>query len=619
MSTKNLIKENIKKIELLFPQCITEVQVDGHIERTLDFNLLKQELGIDETAVERYQFTWPGKAKAKILANMPVNKSLRPCRLGSINFDATENIYIEGDNLEVLKLLRETYLGKIKMIYIDPPYNTGNDFVYNDNYAMKSGEFSKINDFDEYGNRLEKNNGADGQYHTNWLNMMYPRLRVARDLLSDDGIIFISIDDELGNLIKICNEIFGEQNFESCITWRRRTNQPNDKSKMIAKVSEYILVYSKNSSILQSKKTFNGVPLSEERRNDYKNPDRDPKGPWSTNPWKAATGRGGTKYTITTPTGKQYTETWYGNEETFNNLLLDNRVYWTDNGNGMPRIKIYLKDAELSGQAAINFFTPDRFGSNQEGSAELEQLLGIKGIFDNPKPTLLIKSLIQIATNDNDIILDFFSGSGTTADAVMQINKEQRTKRKYICVQIDEKTAENSIAFKNGYNTIPEIAKTRIKNAGINITKQTNLSDFKVDVGFRLLKLSRSNFKDVYVNPDKINQTKLDILVDNIEPDCTAEDLLFHVMLQLGIDLSATISSEIVDGKTIYKVNNGYIIACFDKDITENVVKHMAQIKEPIIPVYAIFRDSCMSSDEIACNYEQIFKTYGPEINVKTI
>ena len=508
------VQRNIELIGKLFPNAITEVKRDGKVEHAIDFDVLRQELSdsIVEGREERYQFTWPDKKKAMLAANAPITATLRPVVADSVGKDGTpggfdsENLYIEGDNLEVLKLLQETYLGKVKMIYIDPPYNTGNDFVYEDDFAQRTEDYMENSgQYDEEGNRMVTNTESNGRFHTDWLNMIYPRLKLAKDLLAEDGVIFISIDDyEMDNLLKLSEEVFGLDNFESCIAWRRRTNQPNDKSKMIAKVSESIIVFAKNGKFLSEKKAFHGIPLSEERCKEYKNPDDDPCGAWSTNPWKAAVGRGGTRYTITTPTGISFTETWYGNEETFKSLVSKNRVYWTDNGNGFPRIKIYLSDAKRDGQAAINFFTPERFGSNQEGSSELEQLFGHKGIFDNPKPTKLIRSLVQMASNDDSIVLDFFSGTATTAHAVMQLNAEDGGHRKFIMVQLPEKTDEKSEAYKAGYKNICEIGKERIRRAGKKIKEDAGLTaPADLDIGFRCLRLDSSNMENIYYTPEE--------------------------------------------------------------------------------------------------------------------
>lgn len=613
------VARNIELIGNLFPGAVTEVMRDGKVERAIDFDVLRQELSdcIVEGREERYQFTWPDKKKAMLAANAPITATLRPVVADSVGRDGTpggfdsENLYIEGDNLEVLKLLQETYLGKVKMIYIDPPYNTGNDFVYEDDFAQSTGEYMENSgQYDEEGNRMVTNTESNGRFHTDWLNMIYPRLKLAKDLLAEDGVIFISIDDnESGNLRKICDDIFGELNFISDIAWRRRTNQPNDKSKMIAKVAENILVYAKNLVFLSDRKAFHGVPLSDERKAEYKNPDNDPRGPWSTNPWKAAVGRGGTKYSITTPKGITYTETWYGTKETFESLLSEKRVHWTDNGAGFPRIKIYLKDAEKEGQAAINFFTHEKYGSNQEGSSEVEQLLGRKGMFDNPKPTKLLRSLTQVASDEESIILDFFSGSATTAHAVMQLNAEDGGHRKFIMVQLPELCDEKSEAYKAGYPNICEIGKERIRRAGRKIKEDAGLTaPSDLDIGFRCLRLDESNMKPVYYTPGEVEQWDLFSLVDNVKPDRTPEDLLFQVMLDLGVLLSSPIEVKEIAGKKVFNVADGFLLACFDHDVTDETVKAIAQMK----PYYAVFRDSSMANDSVATNFDQIFETYSP-------
>ena len=641
LQTHNIVDENIKKIAELFPNCLTErLDEHGKSVAAIDFDQLRQELSKDivEGPEERYQFTWPDKRNAIRLANAPTTDTLRPCREESVDFDNTQNLYIEGDNLEVLKLLRENYLGKVKMIYIDPPYNTGNDFVYNDSFRTESLEFrAKSGNYDEEGNLLTdvytRNTESNGRFHTDWLNMIYPRLKVAKDLLSEDGVIFISMDDnEVENLRKLSDEVFGEQNFQSCITWRRRTNQPNDKSRMIAKVAEYILVYAKNDQYLSNNKLFHGVPLSEKRRSEYTNPDNDPKGAWSTNPWKAAVGRGGTTYEITTPTGVTFLETWYGTKETFENCIKENRVHWTDNGNGFPRMKIYLKDAEKEGQAAINFLNCDQYGSNQEGSSEMDELFVKKGIFDNPKPTRLIKAFAHIASDNDSLILDFFSGSATTAHAVMQLNAEDGGNRKFIMVQLPEATDEKSEAYKAGYKNICEIGKERIRRAGKiikdNLDNKDNSStgpstpslfdeekscpklselSSKLDIGFRVLKLDSSNMQDVYYSPEQFNENLL--FEDNIKHDRTDEDLLFQSMIELGIELSAKIEQREIAGKTVWSVADNYLMACFDKDVNETAITEIARQH----PYYFVLRDSSLATDNVADNFEQIWEEYSKE------
>lgn len=613
MESPDMTAQNIDRIAALFPNCVTEAS-DGHggIKRAINFELLKQMLSPDVVdGDERYEFTWVGKKAAIVEANKPIRKTLRPCVEESKDWDNTENLYIEGDNLEVLKLLQESYLGKVKMIYIDPPYNTGNDFIYADDFMRSQEEENEqMGMYDEDDNRLFKNTDTNGRFHSDWCSMIYSRLMLARNLLTDDGVIFISIDDnELDDLHMICNEVFGEDNFESCVAWRRRTNQPNDKSKMIAKVAEYILVYAKNSVRLAEHKGFYGVPLTEDRKNEYKNPDQDPRGPWSTNPWKAAVGRGGTKYCITTPTGIVYDETWYGTKQTFDKLLAENRVHWTDGGNGYPRIKIYLSDAEREGQAAINFFTPDRYGSNQEGSSTLQGLMEHKGLFDNPKPTTLIKALLRLAMHPDSIILDFFSGSATTAHAVMQLNAEDGGHRKFIMVQLPEPCDEASEAYKAGYKNICEIGKERIRRAGDKIKSESPMTTQDLDIGFRVLKLDDSNMKDVYYAPDDYDQGMLAGLESNIKDDRTDLDLLFGCLIDWGLPLSLPYSSEQIDGCTVHTYNGGDLIACFDANIPESVVKEIAKRK----PLRAVFRDSGFASSPEKINVFEIFKLYMPE------
>lgn len=619
MESVDMTAQNIEKIGKLFPNCITEtVDENGNLKKAINFELLKQMLSNDVfDGDEAYEFTWVGKKASIVEANKPIRKTLRPCKDESVDWDNTENLYIEGDNLEVLKLLQESYLGKIKMIYIDPPYNTGNDFIYRDSFKVDFGKYEDdLGIMDDAGNRLFKNVDSNGRFHSDWCSMVYSRLLLARNLLSKDGIIFISIDDnELENLYMICNEVFGESNFESCITWRRRTNQPNDKSKMIAKVSEYILVYAKNSTYLAKSKGFYGVPLTKERKNEYKNPDNDPRGPWSTNPWKAAVGRGGSKYTIITPTGIVYDETWYGTKKTFDLLLSENRVHWTDGGNGYPRVKVYLSDVEREGQAAINFFTPDRYGSNQEGSAILQNLMEVKGMFDNPKPTTLIKALMRLAMHEDSVVLDFFSGSATTAHATMQLNAEDGGHRKFIMVQLPELCDEKSEAFKAGYKNICEIGKERIRRAGKKIKEESPLTTQDLDTGFRVFKLDDSNMTDVYYNPAEYSQDLLSSLESNIKSDRTDLDLLFGCLLEWGLPLSLPYSSKEIDGCTVHDYNDGDLIACFDENVPDSVIKAIAKKQ----PLRAVFRDSSFSDSPSKINVGEIFKLLAPDTRVKVI
>lgn len=621
LSSEDGTRLNIEALYKLFPSCFTEARdkKTGELRHVVDFKRLREMLGKEavEDEPEAYEFTWVGKRAAKREAATPTDKTLRPVPESSVNWDNTKNVYIEGDNLDALKLLQKAYVGKVKMIYIDPPYNTGNDFVYHDDFKQTVDEYEEAaGNVDELGNRFVKNTDSNGRFHSDWCSMIYPRLRLAHSLLSRDGVIFISIDDnEVNTLKNICDEIFGESNFQAAITWRRRTNQPNDKSKMIAKVAEFILVYSKDDFYLSSNKLFHGVPLSDKRVSEYTNPDNDPNGPWSTNPWKAAVGRGGTTYDITTPLGITYHETWYGTKDTFEIYLKEGRVHWTDGGKGVPRIKIYLKDVQDEGQSAINFFNCDQFGSNQEGSAEVEYLFNKKGVFDNPKPTKLIKSFVHIASEKDSIILDFFSGSATTADAVMQINAEDEGHRKYILVQLPEEVPETSEAYGAGFKRICEIGEERIRRAGKKIEDelkekqpdlfaQGNGNKPNLDTGFRVYRIDSSNMKDVYFAPKDLDPKQLNLFEDNVKEDRTELDLLYGCILDWGLQLSLPMTTEKVDGVTIYTVNEGDLVACFGKPITDNVVKAMADKT----PRRVLFRDRCFDEDEQKINIFEQFK-----------
>ncbi len=614
MHSLNKVDENIKKIGTQFPNSITErLNQQGEVEYAIDFDILKQELSsvIVAGREERYQFTWPDKKESILLANAPIAKTLRPCREESVDFDDTENLYIEGDNLEVLKLLQETYLGKVKMIYIDPPYNTGHDFVYEDDFAQNTSEYlENSGQFDDEGNRLVKNLDTNGRFHTDWLNMIYPRLKLARDLLTDDGVIFISIDDnEVAQLRKICSEIFGENNFEGHIHWRRRHNQPNDKTKMIGIVTEHILAFAKNSSLLKK----SGVGKLNLTTN-FSNPDNDPLGCWASKPWKVGSDQSGSKYTIITPTGKILKEEWMGEEKTFKKYLKEGRIYFPKEGNGMPRKKYYQFEREEEGQCATNWWTHEQFGNNQGANDYATTLFGVKNIFSNPKPIELIKALLKIANvKSKHIVLDFFSGSATTADTTMQLNAEDGGNRKFIMVQLPEPTDEKSEAYKAGYKNICEIGKERIRRAGNKIAKENPQAKF--DKGFRVLKCDSTNMKEVYYNPAEYNADLLDVLIDNIKADRTPEDLLFQVMLDLGVLLSSDIKQTTIAGKTVFNVADSFLMACFDTDINEEIITVIAKQK----PYYFVMRDSSMANDSVATNFQQIFNTYSPETKKKVL
>ena len=611
MHSLDKLNDNILKIGALFPNCLTErINSNGEVERAIDFDVLRQELSkeIVEGNEERYQFTWPDKKNAMRLANAPINKTLRPCREESVDFDATQNLYIEGDNLEVLKLLQETYLGKIKMIYIDPPYNTGNDFVYEDDFSQSAEEyFANSGQQDEDGNRLVQNTESNGRFHTDWLNMMYPRLKLAKDLLSDDGVIFISIDDnEKRNLKNLCDEIFGEVNFVASIIWKKKYGIQND-AKYFSANHDYVLVYSKTIGSYKQ----NLLPRTEEQNKRYRNPDNDPRGPWKAGDMSVGRYTPKDCYEIVTPSGRKVLppsgNSWRLSEDTFKAYLADNRIWFGADGNNVPAIKRFLTEVK-DGTVSSTIWEYDEVGHTDKAKKELNALFDGKAYFDYPKSVLFIKKMLVLATSQDSIVLDFFSGSATTAHAVMQLNAEDGGKRKFIMVQLPEECDTKSEAYKAGYKNICEIGKERIRRAGKKIKEDNPLTTQDLDIGFRVLKCDSSNMKDVYYTPSEYNSGLFDALADNIKEDRTPEDLLFQVMLDLGVLLSSKIEAVEIGGKHIYNVEDGYLMACFDSDLTDEVITEVAKLQ----PYYFVMRDSSMASDSVAANFEQIFNTYSP-------
>lgn len=651
MHTANKADENFKKLATMFPNAVTEtIDENGEVVRAIDKGVLMQEINtkVVDGNEERYQFTWPDKKKSVLLANAPINKTLRPvrdnettstgsdsegkpyCSSGSVNFDNTENLYIEGDNLEVLKLLQETYLGKIKMIYIDPPYNTGHDFVYEDDFAQETSEYlANSGQFDEKGNRLVPNPETNGRFHTDWLNMLYPRLRLAKDLLSDDGVIFISIDDnEIDNLKKICNEIFGEINLVAEIPWQSRASIQNDTDLSVN--HEYICVYAKkrrlenrrlkenNYTEWHSNDSFVCKPLPLDK-SKFDNPDNDPRGLWKADPFDAPNVRPNLTYPVTNPnTGEEHLpprgRCWRFLPAKFSSALADNRIVWTNNGLGRPQLKVFYEEKKEFGSVDNSWFSADRIGTSTNGTKELMKLFDGQVFFDTPKPTSLLLKLIDLAnTKDNNIILDFFSGSATTAHAVMQLNAEGGGNRRFIMVQLPEETDEKSEAYKTGYKNICEIGKERIRRAAKKIAEDN--PEAKFDGGFRVLKCDSSNMKDVYYNPADYEASLFSRLEDNIKEDRTPEDLLFQVMLDLGVLLSSKIEETTIAGKKVFNVEDNYLIACFDDNITEDVIREIAKQR----PYYFVMRDSSMANDNVATNFEQIFATYSPDTARKVL
>lgn len=507
--------------------------------------------------------------------------------------------------------MQESYLNKIKMIYIDPPYNTGNDFIYNDDFKISSEEYAdETGEVDEEGNRMFKNTNSNGRFHSDWCSMMYSRLLLARNLLSENGVIFISINDnEQENLKEICNEIFGKQNFEGHIHWRRRHNQPNDKTKMIGIVAEHVLVYAKSSTILKS----DGVGKLDLTAS-FTNPDHDPKGPWASKPWKVGSDQSGSRYTIITPTGKVLEEEWMGEEATYNRFLKEGRIYFPKGGDGLPRKKYYQFEREEEGQCATNWWTHEQFGNNQKANNQMTELFGIKNIFSNPKPIELIEAMLKISNSqNNDICLDFFSGSATTAHAVMQLNAEDGGNRKFIMVQLPEKTDEKSEAYQAGYKNICEIGKERIRRAEKKIHEDH--PDAKFDDGFRVLKLDDTNMNNVYYAAGDYTQDLLTMMESNIKSDRTDLDLLFGCLLEWGIPLSLPYTSEIIEGCTVHNYNDGDLIACFNENVPESVIETIAKRQ----PLRAVFRDSSFADSPAKINVGEIFKLLAPDTRVKVI
>ena len=633
------VQRNIELIGKLFPNAITEVKRNGKVEHAIDFDVLRQELSdsIVEGREERYQFTWPDKKKAMLAANAPITATLRPVVTDSVGKDGTpggfdsENLYIEGDNLEVLKLLQETYLGKVKMIYIDPPYNTGNDFVYEDDFAQSTEDYmGNSGQYDEEGNRMVTNTESNGRFHTDWLNMIYPRLKIAKDLLAEDGVIFISIDDgEAANLLKVCNDIFGESNFVADLIWQKKFSRSNDAT-YFSTMHDHILCYCK-SNIMQNENGWRIglLPREGEIPNGYANPDNDPRGVWTSVILSAKSGSDSLLYEIQTPSGRKVLPPsgryWSCSKDTFEKWKADGRIWFGSNGDGTPRKKTFLSEVQ-QGLRPNTILFQDSVGNNQEAKQETKALFNGYGVFDGPKPVRLLNVLLKIAnTKDDSIILDFFSGSATTAHAVMKLNAEDGGHRKFIMVQLPEKTDEKSEAYKAGYKNICEIGKERIRRAGKQIlsaggqlsmdrvrldTNSTlNTPNSTLDVGFRCLRLDSSNMENVYYTPEEISQQDMFSLVDNVKPDRTPEDLLFQVMLDLGVLLSSPIEVKEIAGKKVFNVAEGFLLACFDHDVTEETVKAIAQMK----PYCAVFRDSSMANDSVATNFDQIFETYSPE------
>jgi adenine-specific DNA-methyltransferase len=625
METPDLTSENIAKIAALFPNCITEMLDEERstpekkvYKRAVNFELLKQMLSPDVVdGDEAYEFTWVGKKAAIVEANKPIRKTLRPCVAESKDWDTTENLYIEGDNLEVLKLLQESYLGKVKMIYIDPPYNTGNDFIYADDFRMESEEWKvESGEWSEEGDRLFKNTDTNGRFHSDWCSMIYSRLLLARNLLTDDGVIFISISDaEVDNLKKICDEVMGAKNYLGDIIWNSTKSVTN--TALISVSHTYNLVYFRNIEYFVNHRNEFRLP---EKGEGFSNPDNDPRGEWKADPFQVGGWRPNQQYDIVNPkTGVVYKPnpgcSWKNDYVNFQRLLKDNRIVFGSTGEAGPQRKRFIWEAQERGMVAKTIW--DDVETTTNGTQLLKKLFGQAGIFDNPKPVEFVKKLLQLGTHETAIVLDFFSGSATTAHAVMQLNAEDGGHRKFIMVQLPEKCDEASEAYKAGYKNICEIGKERIRRAGEKTLKEQlannnstlNSPNSKLDIGFRVLKLDSTNMKDVYYAPCDYDQDFLHQLESNIKDDRTDLDLLFGCLIEWGLPLSLPYKSEQIDGCTVHTYNDGDLIACFDANIPESVVKEIAQRK----PLRAVFRDSGFASSPEKINVFEIFKLYMPE------
>lgn len=667
MQSPDMVANNIDKIAALFPHCVTET-AEG---KAVDFDLLKQEFNtkIVEGTKERYRLEWPGKREAIVTANLPTTKTLRPIREDSVDFDTTQNLYIEGDNLEVLKLLQESYLNKIKMIYIDPPYNTGKDFVYKDNFKKDATESNLESGLiDDEGNKLvglKLNPETNATYHSDWLSMMYPRLKLARNLMTEDGVIFISIDDnEVHNLRKLCDEVFGGMNFVANVIWQKKYSPQND-AKWFSNMHDHILCYSKNKDIWRP----NLYDRTEEQNARYSNPDNDPRGDWKSSDFSVKTYSANYDYPVTTPSGRivnpPTSRCWRTSKENFEKLVNDNRIWFGANGENVPSVKKFLTEVKQGITPSTIWFRSD-VGDNQEAAKEIRDIFEIPP-FDTPKPVRLLSRMIELGINKNDIVLDFFSGSATTGDAVMQLNAEDGGYRKFIMVQVPETTDEKSEAYKAGYTNICEIGKERIRRAGKKIKenlnqdsqdlkikqdaaakknkekglanifeskdttlhnqkspvdsvnpdsdKKENSTDDKLDIGFRVYRLADSNMKDVYYRPQDFLQENLDLFEDNIQPDRTADDLLIQVMLDWGLQLSLPIEQISIENKKVFKVAGNSLYACFDAGIDEAFAKELATHK----PLRVVFKGRSFKDDSAKENVKQLLKQLSAGTQMKVI
>ena len=611
----DIVSENVDKLKELFPEVFSEGKID--------FEKLQEELGaFTDKENERYNFTWNGKQEAKRIAQTPSTGTLRPCKEESKNWDTTGNLYIEGDNLEVLKLLQKSYHKKVKMIYIDPPYNTGKDFVYKDNFRDNIKNYmEQTGQIDSDGNRLSTNSDTNGRYHSDWLSMMYPRLKLARNLLKDDGVIFISIDDnEMVNLKKLCDEIFGEDNFIATFLWEKRITREN--RKVISNRHDYILCYAKNVDL--SERVLGLLPMNDEAISRYKNPDNDYRGIWTSVPAIAQAGHG-TKsqfYNLITPSGREVNppsgSCWRYTEDKMKDAISDNRIWFGADGNGVPRIKKFITEGQ-QGLTPESLWWAKEVGTNDTAKRELTKLFDELAVFETPKPFSLIQRMLYLATEENNIVLDFFSGTAPISQAIMQLNSEDTGNRKYICVQLPEETDEKSEAYKAGYKNICEIGKERIRRAGDKIVADNPDKDFSnLDIGFKVYKLDSSNIKEWDSDFDNLETNLLDA-VDNIKADRTSEDLLYEILLKYGLDLTLPIEKLTIEDKTVYNIGFGALVVCLDDNITIEIVEAIAEfIKEQVVydeekkkrHARVVFKDKSFADTNVKTNAIQVLKQF---------
>ncbi|MDQ7280961.1 site-specific DNA-methyltransferase [Stenotrophomonas sp. Sm6012] len=617
MHSPNLTHANLARLRELFPGCVTEAKdEDGGVKLAVDFDQLRQELSaaLVEGPQERYHLNWPGKREALLTANAPIAKTLRPVREESVDFDTTKNLFIEGDNLDALKLLQETYLGKVKVIYIDPPYNTGNDFIYEDDFAENADEYlRRSNQQDEEGSRLMANTAANGRFHSDWLTMIYPRLKLAFNLLKDDGFIFISIDDnEVDNLKRICSEIFGADNFVATFVWQKTLTRRNDAT-FVSNAHEYVVCYARNQALA----TFNKVDTDDKQRATYTNRDNDPRGDWLAVPFHAPNIRPNLTYPITTPSGRVLMPPsgrhWSTTKEQFDGLLADGRIYFGKNGDGMAQRKKFWSERD-EGMVPWTWWPHEEAGENRSATKEIKDLFDGEVVFTAPKPTKLIQKILELVpSSGGDIVIDFFAGSATTADAIMRWSAAGRGDWRFLLVQAQEECNPKQVASKLGYATIADISKERIRRCGKRLGEERG----KVDSGFRVLKVDTSNMMEVFYAADSITQGNLLATIDNIKPDRVPEDLLFQVMLDWGVDLALPIEKKVIQGKDVYFVDTDALAACFDKTggIDDAFAKELATHK----PLRAVFRDAGFKSDDVKINIEQIFKLLSPCTEVRCL